>query len=190
MAGHVHHQRVAVPMSDRPSHPTVSRRRARVLHVNRSNRVCKLIRNHDRIRTLDDLKRLRHISGARHAWHVALDLRVGSPAIFEILIALLACAGQVGDLAALHNARTRRHRADRSLVPDPAREPLHGFRDSNWQCLGLATRRSDRVCDSVFGGFSIRGSDPRRSPPLATLRWRALLQTNTSSKELLQPLGY
>ncbi len=54
---------------------------------------------------LDDLKRIRHVGGARHAGQVALDFGIELQAVLEIFLLVRHGLGQVGQLAAFDNAK-------------------------------------------------------------------------------------
>src|SRR5687767_12320105 len=65
---------------DRIPHPGIHRRRARVLEQDVARRARVLVDEEQRLLTVEDLKRVRHVGRARNARQVALDLRITSPA--------------------------------------------------------------------------------------------------------------
>ena len=99
---------------DRLAHPRVDLRRTRVLQVDVAHRAGVLVGDEERRLALEDLEGERHVGGARHARQVALDLRVAGQPLRLVLVLLLAGLGQVGNLAADHDADARRHGADRA----------------------------------------------------------------------------
>ena len=109
--GDVHHQCVAFPMPGRPAHPAVHRRRSRIVHVDGSHRAVVFIGDQNHLAGLHDLKRKRHVGGARNARQVALHFRIQLQPVRVIFFFLLRRCRQIGNLAAFHHADARRLRA-------------------------------------------------------------------------------
>src|SRR5688572_7886678 len=85
-AGHVDHQRIAVPPAARPAHPVVGGAIVHLVHVDQPAGTRERVGNDDLVRPLDDLKRKRHVRGPRHARHVALRLGIQLPSLREVLL--------------------------------------------------------------------------------------------------------
>ena len=111
-AGDVDDQRLAFPTSDRLTHPRVDRCRSWVLQIHVTRRPRILVGDEDRLRALEDLKRIRHVVRARHAGQVAFDLGVGGQPVLLVLLFLREGGWRVGNLVAFNNADARRHRTD------------------------------------------------------------------------------
>src|SRR5438046_1365571 len=75
-AGHVDHERFALPVTVGPPHPTLARSLRRGTHINDANGASVFIGNQNVLLRLDDLKWIREIGGAWHARQITLDLRI------------------------------------------------------------------------------------------------------------------
>src|SRR5947208_9406308 len=106
--GYVDYQRLPLPMSDGLPHPGIGGRRARIFHVDVAIGGIEFIRDRDGLGTLENLKRVRHVSGSRDAGQITLDLRIGGPAARVILLLLPERGGQVRDRTALDDSESRR----------------------------------------------------------------------------------
>src|SRR5262249_61299583 len=71
-----HNKRISFPVADRPPHPRSIGRLWVATNMDDASRGCKLIRDQDLIRSLNDLKREAHVRGARNARKVTLGLGV------------------------------------------------------------------------------------------------------------------
>src|SRR5579863_1473608 len=72
----VDNERIALPMADRPAHPRIIGTLQLAIHIDGSSGTRELIGHEDVFGSLKDLKRIRHVCGARHARHITLDFGV------------------------------------------------------------------------------------------------------------------
>src|SRR5438067_784477 len=145
---HVDDETIALPVADRVPHPTVSRAWRRLVHVDRAGGARILIGHQDDVRTLNNLKRIGHIRGARHARQITLDFRVSDQAVFKVLFLFRGRRGQVGDIIPLHDAWPRRHCADRTEG--------HHLSRSRRMLLEVPVCRVDSLPDTVQVWFAVR----------------------------------
>ncbi len=94
-AGDVDHQRVALPVSDGLAHPRIRRSGSGIFQKNVAHRARVLIDERQRAGAFENLERVGHVSGARHAGQIALDLRI---AIQPVLLVLLSCVASASGL--------------------------------------------------------------------------------------------
>ena len=82
-------QRLTVPSTIRPAHPTGCRRWHMVLHIHGPYGSRKLMQNHNVIGTLDNLEWIGHVGRPWHAWQITLNCWVPCHAISKVVIPLL-----------------------------------------------------------------------------------------------------
>ncbi len=111
-ARHIDHQRVALPMAVRRSHPAIHRSFPRLAQIDGPNSARVLIGDHDGVRALENLKGIGHVSRSRHARQIAFQFRIGSPAIGKIFLLFRAGCRQIRQRVALDDSNSGRHRAD------------------------------------------------------------------------------
>src|SRR6185503_5367856 len=132
-------------------------------HVEDAARARKRIGDENLAIALDDLKRERHVGGARHPRHVALRLRVLLPPVLEVLLLLLRRPRLVGDLVALDNADAGRFGKER---PELGRARPRAVRED--VPVGLGHRLPETVEVGMTGeapahaGLGRRNRRPRR----------------------------
>ena len=145
-ADHIHHQRVAFPVAVRPSHPAIGRAGpgSPIYDVARGVRV--FIGDHDGLGRLQNLKRVRHVGGARHAGQVALGFGIELQTVRVICFLDFAAAGQVGDFVAFDHADVREECAP--IAPSGTRGLAgpRGPADPSWRCSWPARCRSGWAC--------------------------------------------
>src|SRR5262245_7139401 len=106
-AGGVDDQRLSLPTAVGPAHPAVGGRFRLIVQVDGADCGGILMNDHDVLCALNDLERLRHICGARNTRQVTLDLGIESETIFEVLLLLCGCFGQVWNRTSLDDTETR-----------------------------------------------------------------------------------
>src|SRR4029079_2643763 len=114
------YERVAFPMSVRPTHPAVDGRLFVLRHVHDAIRAREFVDEQDVAVALHDLERIRHVRRARNPRHVALGLGIRLRPALTILFALSERLGLVRNRAALDDALTRGARGDRAELPEVA----------------------------------------------------------------------
>jgi hypothetical protein len=112
--GHIDDERLALPATVGPSHPTFVRGLRRCPHVDDTNRVRVLVRNQNLLLGLDNLKGIRKIGRAWHTREVTLGLRVERRPVRLILLLLGSRCRQIGNLIAFDDAQAWRHDEHRS----------------------------------------------------------------------------
>jgi hypothetical protein len=80
--------------TDWPIHESAAA--ARILHIDVAHGARVLVRDEDVVLALEDLERIRHVVGARHAGQIALDLGIGSQPVLLVVLLLLERAGRYG----------------------------------------------------------------------------------------------
>src|SRR5262249_49375689 len=110
----VHHQRLALPVAMRPTHPCVDRTFTLVVHVDGSSGARKLVGDQDVLRSLDNLKGKRHVRGPRYTGQVTLHFRVSGQPFLSVLFLFRRGPRLVRDSAAFYNAQTGGNGADRA----------------------------------------------------------------------------
>ena len=127
-------QRLPFPASVRPSHPAVSRCFRLIGHVDRPHRTRILVNEHDVLLALDDLKRVRHVGGARHPGQIALHLRIELQPVRAILVSLLERLRRIRQRPAFDDTETSRHRARRPEFQRPDWAQPSAPRCRSWRC--------------------------------------------------------
>ena len=116
---HVDDERLSLPVGPRMSHPRFDGRlEIRTVQINDPARARELVGDQYGLGRLDNLERVGHIGGARHARHVALHGRVALEPMLEIVLLLRPRLGSVGDLAALYDAEPAGHGTKRGELDD------------------------------------------------------------------------
>src|SRR5262245_43097945 len=120
---HLDHQRVAVPLAVRPTHPTVHRGLGVPGHVDRAIATGVLVNEKDVVLALDDLKRVRHIGRSREPRHVAFRFRIRLGPSGPVLFPLLQALRRVRDRAVVvdNHALSRRNREKGAELPERGR---------------------------------------------------------------------
>ena len=101
--------------SQRPRDQPIQRRAGAVadrVQVNRARRPREFVGHQNLVRPLKNLKRIRHVRGARNAGHEALDFRIALEPVVGVLLLLRERPGLVRDLVALDHACASGHTAD------------------------------------------------------------------------------
>ena len=111
-ARNVSHECVAFPVPDRVSHIGIDRVKSDLIEMN-SPFGAGVFEDHEHLhRSLNDLKLVRHVHGARHARLEAPNLRIAIQPIGEILLLSFRRPWLVRDLIAFDDAEIRRHPAN------------------------------------------------------------------------------
>ena len=152
-AGRLDHEGLAFPVPVRPPHPGVGRRLHVVLHVDGAHRAGELVEDHDVRAALDDLERMRHVGGARHARQIALDGRVARQAVGEVLVPSRERLGPVRNGVAFDHAEPAGRRAQRAQIAD--RTGAGRVR------LDVPVRAVERLPDPVQIGPAVRRAGRR-----------------------------
>src|SRR5207244_7514776 len=84
--GYVHDERFAFPAAARPPHPEATGTLFGAVHVDDAARVRELVGHQNVLRRLDNLERVTLVGRAWHTRQVALDLRVTSEPVFQIVL--------------------------------------------------------------------------------------------------------
>ena len=113
----IHNQGLPFPMAVGPSHPTV-RGGVFVIHVNGAKAARILKDHHDVLRILNDLKRVRHIHGARDTRQIAFDFRIQVHPIGEVFFLLLERLGLVRNRTAFNDAKPGSNGEFRAELPE------------------------------------------------------------------------
>src|SRR6266436_7950421 len=92
---HVDHQCLTLPAPVGRAHPGVSIRLGWSAHIDDTLDVSVFVGKHDVVRTLDNLKWVRQISGARYTRQVTLDLRIELYPVGLILLLFRGCRWQI-----------------------------------------------------------------------------------------------
>jgi hypothetical protein len=120
----------------------------------------------DVVLALEDLERIRHVVGARHAGQVALDLGIGSEPVLLVVLLLLERGGQVRNRVALDHTQAGGHRADRAHLDDFRRRHRHelarhhGERGPRGVRLEIVIRGVQRLPDAIQVGLAVLGARP------------------------------
>ena len=170
-AGDGDDERIAFPLAHRLPHPRIHRRGTGIGHVDVAHGARIFVREEDRLVALQDLKRERHVVGARHAGQVALDLRIGVEPALLVLLLLRGGFRQVRNLVAFDHADAAGHRADRAEREHGGRRHRHdGPRPKRQR--GLRVVRADVVIRGVEGlpdavevGLAVGGARRTRGLP-------------------------
>src|SRR5687768_18364103 len=85
-AGDFDNQRISVPSPDRLPHPRIGLGRSRIFEINVAHRAGILIRDEELILILNNLEWKRHVSRARYAREITLDLRIAFQPVPPVLI--------------------------------------------------------------------------------------------------------
>src|SRR5678816_659497 len=112
--GDIDDERVAVPLRHRLTHPRIDRGWPGILQVNVADGARIFVRDQQLTRTLDDLKRIRHVGRPRDAGQIALDLRIARQPLLLVLLLRLQRVGLVRKLVAVDDAHARRYGTNRT----------------------------------------------------------------------------
>ena len=123
---HIDHQRIALPVAVRPTHPRIGGRFPMRIHVDSARSTLVLVDDQNLRRSLKNLKWKRHVVGARHARPITLEFRLagviamrivsdfhGHP-FLEVLLLFCESFGTVRNFAALDDALSTRTGAPRT----------------------------------------------------------------------------
>src|SRR5262249_27729816 len=108
-------QRVALPVTDRVTHPRIVGRTLNLVQMSGASRDRKREGHLDLVRALNDLKRIGHVHRARDARQVAFELRVAIDPVFAIFLLYRRGFGLVRNVAvALDDTDRAWHAAGRA----------------------------------------------------------------------------
>src|SRR5262245_12467822 len=102
------YQRVSLPAPDRLPHPRIGFGRSRVFEINVPDRAGVFIGDKELVLILNNLKWKRHVRCARHAWEIALDLRIALQPMLPVFIPQLGGFRLVGYGPAFDNSHATR----------------------------------------------------------------------------------
>src|SRR5436309_12729737 len=105
----IDYQRFSLPVTVRPSHPTIGGRLLVLIHIDGADRARILKDHHDVLRTLNNLKRLGHIHRAGHARQVALDLRIKGQPPFKVFLLFCRSRREIWNRATFDYSQPRRN---------------------------------------------------------------------------------
>ena len=134
---------ISVPSSHGVTHPGIVRRPCDFVQMDGARGIREFVGNMNLVRTLRDLKRIRHVHRTRNARQVTLQLRVAVNPVLSILLLDQQGFWLVGDLSvALHDAERSGYRARGTEREDRrCRHPRVVIRINARLCDGGGKRR-------------------------------------------------
>ena len=151
-------------MPVRGAHPGIGGGLLRLAHIDQPIGGGEFVRDQNIFLRLDDLKRIRQISRARNARHVAFHFRVVLPAVRFVLLLFGEPRWRIWNLAAFHDPLTRGNRADRAeLIKRPGCGTV---------ILNIPVRRAHRLPKPVQIRLAVGHTRDSRAGRLAGTRQR------------------
>src|SRR6266516_3682023 len=113
-SGYIHNQGVTFPVTIRCSHPRIDSSLAPLSHIDHTVGCRIFVSDCNVVLRLNDLKRVRHVGGARHTGHVAFHFGIQFHPVRKVLLLFRCRFRFIWNLTALDDALASGDRADRT----------------------------------------------------------------------------
>src|SRR5438093_3583697 len=120
-SGYIHNQGVTFPVTIRCSHPRIDGSLAPLSHIDHTVGCRIFVSDSNVVLRLNDLKRVRHVGGARHSGHVAFHFRIQFHPVRKVLLLFRCRFRFIWNLTVLDDALASGDRADRTELVKRAR---------------------------------------------------------------------